>query len=440
MSEPAAVAPAPSPLRRILTMASLVLAGEAIFFLPFVIVRIFRPTLLEVFGITNFELGTATSAYGVVAMVAYFIGGPLADRFSTKVLLPFALIATGLGGLFMATIPSIEMLTLLYAYWGLTTILLFWAALMRATREWGGSKEPGKAFGLLDAGRGALGATIGSVGVLLFALAVEGEVAEASLEARTAAFKQVLLMVSGIVVGVGILIYFVLPNTSAADSISPKKDSQSLSQVLAGILRVIKMPTVWLQAVIILCAYVGYKGTDDLSLYANEVIGLDEVDAANMGNLSLWIRPIAAILAGILADRVSTSRMTIISFGLMLLGSLSLASGLIDANGYILFVFTIVGAGLGIYALRGLYFAIMEEGNVPLAVTGSAVGLVSVLGYTPDIFFGPLMGYLLDENPGVIGHQYVFMVVGVFALVGLLATITFRIVNRKHHTPAHFPD
>ena len=436
MSEPAA----PSPLRRMLTMASLVLAGEAIFFLPFVIVRIFRPTLLEVFGITNFELGTATSAYGVVAMVAYFIGGPLADRFSTKVLLPFALIATGLGGLFMATIPSIEMLTILYAYWGLTTILLFWAALMRATREWGGSKAPGKAFGLLDAGRGALGATVGSVGVLLFALAVEGEVAEASLEARTAAFKQVLLMVSGIVVSVGILIYFVLPNTSsAADSISPKKDSQSLSQALAGILRVIKMPTVWLQAVIILCAYVGYKGTDDLSLYANEVIGLDEVDAANMGNLSLWIRPFAAILAGILADRISTSRMTIISFILMILGSLSLASGLIDANGYGLFVFTIIGAGLGIYALRGLYFAIMEEGNVPLAVTGSAVGLVSVLGYTPDIFFGPLMGYLLDENPGATGHQYVFMVVGVFALVGLLATITFRMVNRKHRTPAHSP-
>ncbi|MEL6803556.1 MAG: MFS transporter, partial [Bacteroidota bacterium] len=337
-------------------MASLVLAGEAIFFLPFVIVRIFRPTLLEVFGITNFELGTATSAYGVVAMVAYFIGGPLADRFSTKVLLPFALIATGLGGLFMATIPSIEMFTILYAYWGLTTILLFWAALMRATREWGGSKAPGKAFGLLDAGRGALGATVGSVGVLLFALAVEGEVAEASLEARTAAFKQVLLMVSGIVVSVGILIYFVLPNTSsAADSISPKKDSQSLSQALAGILRVIKMPTVWLQAVIILCAYVGYKGTDDLSLYANEVIGLDEVDAANMGNLSLWIRPIAAILAGILADRVSTSRMTIISFVLMLLGSLSLASGLIDANGYGLFVFTIIGAGLaGLSAANAL--------------------------------------------------------------------------------------
>ncbi|MEL6697557.1 MAG: MFS transporter [Bacteroidota bacterium] len=421
-------------------MASLVLAGEAIFFLPFVIVRIFRPTLLEVFGITNFELGTATSAYGVVAMVAYFIGGPLADRFSTKVLLPFALIATGLGGLFMATIPSIEMLTILYAYWGLTTILLFWAALMRATREWGGSKEPGKAFGLLDAGRGALGATIGSVGVLLFAMMIEGEVAEASLEARTAAFKQVLLMVSGIVVSVGVLVYFVLPNPSSTlQTTSQKKDSQSLSQALAGILRVIKMPTVWLQAVIILCAYVGYKGTDDLSLYANEVIGLDEVDAANMGNLSLWIRPIAAILAGILADRVSTSRMTIISFVLMLLGSLSLASGLIDANGYGLFVFTIIGAGLGIYALRGLYFAIMEEGNVPLAVTGSAVGLVSVLGYTPDIFFGPLMGYLLDENPGATGHQYVFMVVGVFALVGLLATITFRMVNRKHRTPVHSP-
>ena len=33
--------------------------------------------------------------------------------------------------------------------------------------------------------------------------------------------------------------------------------------------------------------------------------------------------------------------------------------------------------------MRGLYFGIMQEGKVPLAFTGSAVGLVSVLGTLP---------------------------------------------------------
>jgi hypothetical protein len=41
---------------------ALILAGETIFFLPFVLARVFRPTLLAVFQISNFELG------------AYFLG------------------------------------------------------------------------------------------------------------------------------------------------------------------------------------------------------------------------------------------------------------------------------------------------------------------------------------------------------------------------------
>jgi sugar phosphate permease len=122
-------------LRRPLTMLVLVMAGESIFFLPFVLARIFRPTLLAVFELTNFELGTAFSVYGVVAMVAYFFGGPLADRFASRLLMPVALLATAAGGWVLASVPALATLKLLYGFWGLTTILLFWAALMRATRE-----------------------------------------------------------------------------------------------------------------------------------------------------------------------------------------------------------------------------------------------------------------------------------------------------------------
>ena len=35
----------------------LILAGEAVFILPFVLPRVFRPTVLDVFGVDNTELG-----------------------------------------------------------------------------------------------------------------------------------------------------------------------------------------------------------------------------------------------------------------------------------------------------------------------------------------------------------------------------------------------
>ena len=62
-----------------LYMLGLVLAGEAIYALPFHVTRFFRPTVLEVFDLTNTELGSAQAVYGVVAMLSYFPGGPLAD-------------------------------------------------------------------------------------------------------------------------------------------------------------------------------------------------------------------------------------------------------------------------------------------------------------------------------------------------------------------------
>jgi len=90
----------------------------------------------------------------------------------------------------------------------------------------------------------------------------------------------------------------------------------------------------------------------------------------------------------------------------------------------------VAGTSVGIYALRGIYFALFEEAHVPWKITGSAVGLVSVIGYTPDIFFGPLMGHLIDRSPGALGHQHVFGVVTAFAIVGLVATLLFRRIGR----------
>ena len=60
-----------SPLRRSLAMLALVVSGEVIFILPFVLTRIFRPTYLDVFGLTNLELGTAFAILGTIAMIAY---------------------------------------------------------------------------------------------------------------------------------------------------------------------------------------------------------------------------------------------------------------------------------------------------------------------------------------------------------------------------------
>jgi len=65
-----------------LIIICLIIAGELIFGLPFHIARFFRPILLNVFNISNAQLGDAIAIYGITAMLSYFPSGIIADRFS----------------------------------------------------------------------------------------------------------------------------------------------------------------------------------------------------------------------------------------------------------------------------------------------------------------------------------------------------------------------
>jgi len=406
----------------------LILAGESIFILPFVLARIFRPTVLDVFQFTNLQLGTCFSVYGIVAFVSYLWGGTLADKFKPRVLIATALFLTALGGLVMATYPSYGIMKILFGYWGFTTIFLFWGAMIKATRVWGGTRQQGRAFGFLEGGRGLVAAGMGSVGVFIFSLFITVDLNAVTLVEQQDAFRYVILFTSLMVTVVGVLVLLFMKTKQPL--VAPKKE-RSQRTTLANYREVIKIPSVWLLMIIILCAYVGYKLTDIYSLYANEVMLYDEIKSAQVGTFLLYIRPIVCVLIGLLADRSRASLWMIIGFLTMMLGGVFFSTGIIDAQMHSLFFLSLIVTATGVYAIRTLYFASMQEGHIPLAVTGTAVGVISVVGYTPDIFVGPVMGYLLDNSPGETGHQHVFIMLSIFAAVGLFASIVFHRINLK---------
>jgi len=88
-----------------------------------------------------------------------------------------------------------------------------------------------------------------------------------------------------------------------------------------------------------------------------------------------------------------------------------------------------------VYALRGVYFALTAEVGVPESRTGVAVGLVSVLGFTPDIFFAPLTGRLLDAYPGLPGLQRYFGLLAAFALFGMAVSLVLAWRLRRRLPP-----
>ena len=404
----------------------LILSGEAVFILPFVLPRIFRPTVLEVFSLDNVELGLCFSIYGIVAIPSYLLGGPLADKYPPRKLMAMALWMTAAGGLVYATFPSFEVLQILYGYWGFTTIFLFWAPMIKAARLWGGASSQGKAFGLLDGGRGLTGFLFGLLGVFIFSIFISENVDSASVLERKDAFRYVIYCSSIIITLIGILTWFFMK--SDVDEKEILLERISANQVVT----VLKLPAVQLLMVIILCAYVGYKITDILSQYANEVMLYNQVESAKVGTFLQFLRPTTGILLGLLVDRFRISLVLVLSFVACIIGGVLFASGIIEPTSTALFFLSVVIIAVGIYSARALYFAVMQEGKIPLVLTGTAVGLISVVGYTPDIFAGPAYGYLLDSNPGEVGHQHVFWMLTAFSIVGgIAAVIYYRLFGRN---------
>lgn len=416
--------------RHLFYLLGLILAGEAVYTLPFHVTRFFRPTVLDVFGLSNTELGTAQALYGVVAMLAYFPGGPLADRFPAHQLLAWSLWSTALGGLYMATLPGYAGALAVWGFFGLTTILLFWAALIRATREWGGRTAQGRAFGLLDGGRGALAAGLATLGAALFSGLFPDGYATAETADREQALRWIILGYTAVTALAGVFTWFFVRGEAGARTSAPAPSARR--PVGPDVWAVLRLPAVWLTALVVICAYVGYKGFDNYSLYAVQGWGMDPVEAAGLATLGAWMRPLAAVAAGLLGDRYQVSRMTVICFAALLV-SQSLFALLEPAAGWswLLLGNVLVGSS-AVFGLRGLYFALFEEKRVPLAVTGTAVGLVSVLGYTPDIFVSYAGGVILDASPGLPGHQHYFLFLAVFAAIGLAAAL----VLARWRTPA----
>ena len=401
----------------------LILAGEAVFVLPYVLSRIFRPTVLQVFQIDNVELGLCFSTYGMVAILSYIFGGPIADKYSPRKLMSLSLILTALGGLIYAQFPSFYGLKILYGYWGFTTVFLFWAPMIKAARFWGKTATQLKAFAFLEGGRGLVGAFIATLGVFVFSFFMSPSDSNVpNLQDSRNAFKYVILMSSAIVAFIGFLVWkFMKVDQEIEKSVVLEKIS------IEKIREVLFLPSVWLLMVIVMCAYVGYKVTDVFSLYALDVMQYNHVDSAEVATFLLYLRPLIAISIASFAWKFNNTSLMVIGFAISFLGALLFSCGIITYSKTLLFLSSIFTLAIGVYSLRTVYFSVMEKGMIPLPLTGTAVGIISIIGYAPDIFIGPLMGYFLDNYEGILGHQYVFALLTVFSLIGFFTA-------KKYHT------
>jgi len=399
-----------------------------IYGLPFHTQRFFRATMLDAFDITNTQLGDMFAAYGVTAMFSYFFGGPFADRYSARSLIVISLVLTAFGGLYMATFPGVWQMSALYAFWGISTSFLFWAALIKATRDWGGTASQGIAFGILDGGRGLAAAVFAAIAVGILALYLPTETALVTDLDRRAGLRSIILYYSLITLLSAGIVWFLVPHDG--EKVSEHRNP------FAGVPEVMRRPLIWAQAGVIICAYCGYKALDNYSLYAVQVLGMNEIDAAMLATYGAYVRPVACVMAGLIADRFDSARSIAVMFAMLVASYSVLAVATPDSTVLALIYINIFVTFFAVFALRGIYYALLEETRTPKHLTGASVAVIAFIGYTPEVFFGPVTGRILDANPGIPGHLNYFAFLAAVSVAGVLVTLLLIRLNKRTRVDA----
>ncbi|UGA40561.1 hypothetical protein JOS77_15555 [Chromobacterium haemolyticum] len=92
--------------------------------------------------------------------------------------------------------------------------------------------------------------------------------------------------------------------------------------------------------------------------------------------------------------------------------------------------------GVLTYAIRGLYWSLLDDCRIPLRITGLAIGLVSVIGYLPDIFLPLLNGWISARFPGALGYQLYFGYIALSGCAGAAGIYAFtRSQERQEEKP-----
>lgn len=375
----------------------------------------FELTILSSFNISIIELCQCYSLMGVIFFLSYLPGGWLADRFSPHNLIFFSLVMVGLLGLWFSTFPRGQALKLIFIGWGLSAGLTFWASLLKAVKALAADNEQSRFFGLLDGGRWLCEAMLASIGLAIFMSYLEHD-GDTEL-----ALQQVIYMYCFACFGVAALVFIFFRKEEVTLEQNPRHHAHLFSDLKA----VFANRQIWLTALIIFCGYQLYWATYSFSAYLQQCHGLTSVTVGFIMMGSLWMGAVGGIGGGFLGDYFSKETVLgccqlFASAGLLCL-TVFLQTGNTPALvGMVLLNSIFIGA------VRGIYWSLLNACRLSGAITGLAIGLISVIAYLPDILL-PLLGAEINKYyPGVLGSQFYFGYIAVCGFIGAGATFYFK--------------
>ena len=383
------------------------------YYLPYLSTTFYVP-FMEAFHLTNQQIGMLMSAYAIVAIPAYFFGGMVADKFSAKLLIVLSCILTGLLGVTMMLVSSYSVLLIYYLSFGFTATFLNWSAFCKLIRTLGTEAEQGKLFGMMEMSYAIVGAII-SYGIL----AALGTILD------TIGFKFTALIYGTLLILVGIAIWILCEDNS--------RDIQANDFNFRMVGAALKHPVVWMNAFIVLGVYITTTGSAYFSPYLSEVLMVPAMTAIGVQIYdSTLSKIIFAPVGGMIRDKIGKTAPLLIVVCTAVIAILLVIRFAVGANTIPLIAIAIVVLFISVNSLlRSSLYTPIPEGGVPIAVTGTATGIVSAIGYSSDLWLYTLCGSWIDKY-GVDGYNRIWMLLIFGMVIVVVAAIFFGRYMKTH--------
>lgn len=404
------------------TLIVVAIAGGLMTKLPYLRETYMEP-LQAATGATKTQLGMLMSAYGIVNFICYFPGGILADKFSAKSLIVFSCFGTALAGFWFYTMPSFVWLLVIHGVFAITTVFTFWAAMVKVINNLGSPEEQGKLFGSLEGGRGLIGTLVAFGSVAVFSRAADSI---GGLRG-TIIFYSVLLLVAGV------LSMIFIPNNKPEKAVKKTENKESAPLKWKNFVEVAKMPRVWLCGVLVVCNYAALIFHGYVTPYLSQAFGLSDSTVATLSVVrTYFMMMVGAVAAGFIADKVG-SRIKFIQWAFVGMTVFAACYLLIPANRGAVWVIVVnfILYGLCLYSIKALYFSTIDEVLIPKRLAGTASGIISLVGYAPEIFLYTVSGNMVDNAEGLQGYKLCFLWMVILSAVGFVCAIVLRRLNAK---------
>lgn len=384
----------------------------------------YQETILAVYNISLEQLNTIFTFLGIACIVGYFPSGLLCDKFSAKKLLAVSLLGTAAGGFWFAQVPSYSNVVIIFVIWGFFSVFTFWSAHLKIVQMLAEKNEQGRFQGILDAGKGLVEAVLASIAVSIFASKTPANVTDpASLKEPLLAVVYMYIFV--LIIAAVLVIIFVkeVKPVEDAEVVETSKKEDGFKFSMLG--TIFKNKYVYIHGIILFAGYVLFWTNYYFSGYLQTNIGLSATTVGTIMVGVLWMRPIGGFLGGVCADKFGKSKTNGLA---LLIGAISLIAivFLPKSSPTLLYAGLIIFCGFILYVIRGTYWSLLGEANISPVILGTAIGVISIIGYLPDIILPSVNTFLTNTFGMETGTSAYFLVSMVIGLIGFVFTIIFR--------------